>query len=64
MLEAAGCDVITVALRRIDFDRPDESILNYIPEGKILLPNTSEPAMLRKQSGSPVLHRPWDVVTG
>jgi thiazole synthase len=41
VLEAAGCDVITVALRRIDFDRPDESILNYIPEGKILLPNTS-----------------------
>jgi len=41
VLEAAGCDVITVALRRIDFDRPDECILNYIPEGKILLPNTS-----------------------
>jgi len=41
VLEAAGCDVITVALRRIDFDSPDESILNYIPEGKILLPNTS-----------------------
>lgn len=41
VLQAAGCDVITVALRRIDFDRPDESILNYIPEGKILLPNTS-----------------------
>ncbi len=41
VLQAAGCDVITVALRRIDFDRPDDSILNYIPEGKILLPNTS-----------------------
>lgn len=41
VLDAAGCDVITVALRRIDFDRPDESILNYIPKGKILLPNTS-----------------------
>lgn len=41
VLEAAGCDVITVALRRIDFDRPNESILNFIPEGKILLPNTS-----------------------
>lgn len=41
VLEAAGCDIITVALRRIDFDRPSESILNNIPEGKILLPNTS-----------------------
>lgn len=41
VLEAAGCDVITVALRRIDFDRPDDSILNNIPKGKILLPNTS-----------------------
>lgn len=41
VLQAADCDVITVALRRIDFDRPEESIMNHIPEGKILLPNTS-----------------------
>jgi len=41
VLEAAECDIITVALRRIDFDRPEESVINYIPEGKILLPNTS-----------------------
>jgi thiazole synthase len=41
VLDAAECDIITVALRRIDFDRPLESVLNYIPEGKILLPNTS-----------------------
>jgi thiazole synthase len=41
VLSAAQCDIITVALRRIDFDRPDESILNHIPKGKILLPNTS-----------------------
>lgn len=41
VLEAAGCDVITVALRRIDFDRPEDSILNNIPKGKTLLPNTS-----------------------
>ena len=41
VLDAAECDIITVALRRIDFDRPDDSVLNYIPEGKILLPNTS-----------------------
>jgi thiazole synthase len=41
VLEAAGCDIITVALRRVDLDRPQESILNHIPKGKILLPNTS-----------------------
>jgi len=41
VLAAAQCDIITVALRRIDFDRPDENILNHIPEGKVLLPNTS-----------------------
>lgn len=41
VLEAAECDVITVALRRMDFDRPDENVVNYIPKGKILLPNTS-----------------------
>lgn len=41
VLAAAECDIITVALRRIDFDRPDESILNHIPKDKILLPNTS-----------------------
>jgi thiazole synthase len=41
VLEAAECDIITVALRRIDLDRPKESILNHIPKGKILLPNTS-----------------------
>jgi thiazole synthase len=41
VLEAAGCDIITVALRRVDFDRPADSILNHIPKGKVLLPNTS-----------------------
>jgi thiazole synthase len=41
VLEAAECDVITVALRRVDMDRPKESVLSHIPQGKILLPNTS-----------------------
>lgn len=41
VLDAAECDIVTVALRRIDIERPEENILNYIPEGKILLPNTS-----------------------
>lgn len=41
VLDAAECDIITVAMRRIDFDRPQESILNFIPKDKTLLPNTS-----------------------
>ncbi|OGJ89463.1 MAG: thiazole synthase [Candidatus Raymondbacteria bacterium RifOxyC12_full_50_8] len=41
ILAAAECDIITVALRRVDFDRPADNILRHIPEGKILLPNTS-----------------------
>jgi thiazole synthase len=41
VVEAAQCDIVTVALRRVDFDRPDANILNNIPKGKILLPNTS-----------------------
>ena len=41
VLAAAECDIITVALRRIDFDQPAINILNHIPLGKVLLPNTS-----------------------
>lgn len=41
VLDAAECDIITVALRRVDLDRKEDSILRHIPEGKILLPNTS-----------------------
>ena len=41
ILAAAECDIITVALRRVDLDRKEESFLKYIPEGKTLLPNTS-----------------------
>ncbi|MDR3012472.1 MAG: thiazole synthase [Chitinispirillales bacterium] len=41
VLEAAECDIITVALRRVDIDKPQDNILTHIPKGKILLPNTS-----------------------
>ena len=41
VLAAAECDIITVALRRVDLDRPQESFLKYIPDDKTLLPNTS-----------------------
>ena len=41
MLLASGSQMITVALRRIDPKAPSDNILDYIPEGVTLLPNTS-----------------------
>jgi thiazole synthase len=41
IVEAAECDVVTVALRRVDFENKAHNLLQYIPKGKILLPNTS-----------------------
>ena len=41
MLEASGSQIITMALRRINFQNPKENILNYIPKHIVLLPNTS-----------------------
>lgn len=41
VLEAGGCDIITVALRRVDLDNIGHSTLKHIPKDKILLPNTS-----------------------
>ncbi|MEI6438347.1 MAG: thiazole synthase [Candidatus Omnitrophota bacterium] len=38
---ACGARIVTVALRRIDLERHDENILEYIPEGVTLLTNTS-----------------------
>ena len=41
VIEKSGAEVITVALRRIDFESEDENILNSVPEKCILMPNTS-----------------------
>lgn len=41
MLAASGSEMITVALRRIDFRSKTENILDYIPKDVALLPNTS-----------------------
>lgn len=41
MLEASGSQLVTVALRRVDFKFPQENILNFIPKTVTLLPNTS-----------------------
>jgi thiazole synthase len=40
--EASGADVITVAVRRVNLDRSQESLLDYIDTSKyFLLPNTA-----------------------
>jgi thiazole synthase len=41
VLECAKPDVVTVALRRVDFDSKAENILGYIPKKCIIMPNTS-----------------------
>jgi thiazole synthase len=38
---ASGCEMVTVAVRRIDFDERDEDITSFLPEDVLLLPNTS-----------------------
>jgi thiazole synthase len=41
-MEGSGCDIVTVALRRVDIDNPHDSILAHIDRDKyLLLPNTS-----------------------
>jgi thiazole synthase len=40
-LVASGSEIVTVAVRRIDFDAPDEDITAFLPEHVLLLPNTS-----------------------
>jgi thiazole synthase len=41
-MEASGADVVTVAVRRIDLSaKGDENLLNWLPEGMTLLPNTA-----------------------
>ena len=41
ILSSSKSEIITVALRRVDFDTPEENILEYIPKNVTLLPNTS-----------------------
>jgi thiazole synthase len=40
-LLASGAEIVTVALRRVDLDRPGGDILDFVPPGMTLLPNTS-----------------------
>jgi len=38
---ASGAEMVTVAVRRVDFDAPGEDITTFVPEDVLLLPNTS-----------------------
>jgi thiazole synthase len=40
-IAASGAEMVTVAVRRIDFDEPGEDITSFLPENVLLLPNTS-----------------------
>ncbi|MBW2504881.1 MAG: thiazole synthase [Deltaproteobacteria bacterium] len=41
-MEASGCEIVTVALRRVDLDNPQDSLLHHIDRQRyLLLPNTS-----------------------
>jgi thiazole synthase ThiGH ThiG subunit len=56
-LEASGCEIVTVALRRIDLDQPKRTILDEIDWQKYhILPNTQS-----ERRGSP---GQWASATG
>jgi thiazole synthase len=38
---ASGCEMVTVAVRRIDFDAVGDNITDFLPEEILLLPNTA-----------------------
>ncbi len=41
-VEASGAEMVTVALRRVDVRAPKESnVLEFLPEGTVILPNTA-----------------------
>jgi thiazole synthase len=40
-IAASGAEMVTVAVRRIDFDGPGEDITTHVPADVLLLPNTS-----------------------
>ncbi|MGM0502234.1 MAG: thiazole synthase [Bacillota bacterium] len=40
-ITAAKSEVVTMALRRVNFDQPTDNVINHIPDDCQLLPNTS-----------------------
>lgn len=40
-IKASKSEVVTMALRRVNFNSPEENLLNFLPPDTVLLPNTS-----------------------
>jgi thiazole synthase len=40
-VRTSGAEMVTVAVRRVDFDDPGEDITSFLPQEVLLLPNTS-----------------------
>ena len=40
-VRTSGAEMVTVAVRRVDFDYPGEDITSFLPQEVLLLPNTS-----------------------
>ena len=40
-VEASGCQLVTVAVQRIDLDNLSDSVVDHLPESVMLLPNTA-----------------------
>jgi thiazole synthase len=38
---ASACEMVTVAVRLVDFDKPGEDITSFLPDDLLLLPNTA-----------------------
>ena len=60
--EASGAEVVTVAIRRVNFDNNNENLLNFIDKKLTILPNTAgcfsaeeavRTARLARELGSP-----------
>lgn len=60
-VEDAGAEIITLALRRVN-TRKEENILDYIPEGVTLLPNTSGARNAEEAVVWQDWHAKWDAV--
>ena len=61
VIENSGAEIITLALRRANTGG-DGNILDYLPKGITLLPNTSGAAMQKKPYALPDFPANWAVV--
>ena len=41
VIRASGAHLVTVAMRRVDINSPQENVLEYVPKDCVLMPNTS-----------------------